>query len=103
MSNAKTSEELSAQFISALAGGWTAYGPLNEEAKQVFDKALQGLLGVNYEPLVVASQVVSGTNYSFFCNAQVVAPNTPNQGAMVAIYVDLNGNASIKSITLTSR
>lgn len=103
MSNAKTSQELSALYISALAGGWTAYGPLNDETRKVFDQALEGLLGVNYEPLVVASQVVSGTNYSFFCNAQVVAPNTPNQGAMVAIYVDLEGNASIKSITLTGR
>lgn len=83
-----------------ILGGWTTYSTeINAAAKQAFDTALQGLLGVKYEPLAFASQVVAGVNYSFFCNAQGVYPNAPNNGAIVSIFKPLDGAAHITNIT----
>lgn len=81
-------------------GGWTTYSnAISAEAKKAFDTALDGLTGVNYTPLSVASQVVAGTNYSFFCNAQGVYPNAANNGAIVSIFSPLNGTAHITNIS----
>jgi hypothetical protein len=47
-----------------------AYGPfraVDPTTKAIFDKAMAGLLGVGYRPLIVASQVVAGTNYLSLC------------------------------------
>lgn len=56
-------------------------------------------IGVNYTPLAVATQVVSGINYRFFCNAQVVYPEAPNDAVITQIYKPLNGDPHITSIT----
>lgn len=81
-----------------LDGGWTPFRPLTGDDKAIFDKALNGLCGVGYEPLLVATQVVAGTNYRFFCNAQVVYPNAPHYAAMVQIFNPLNNDPHISSI-----
>jgi hypothetical protein len=86
-----------------IPGGWTVYTTnISNEAKQVFEKAMN-LVGVKYEPLAVATQVVAGTNYSFFCNSKGVYPGAINEGAMVEIYQPVNGVPHITSITKTSR
>ncbi|CAM1361750.1 hypothetical protein [Tenacibaculum soleae] len=54
-----------------LLGGWTSYGSLTTEDRKVFDEALNGFVGVNYEPTAVSTQVVAGTNYRFKCNASI--------------------------------
>lgn len=70
-----------------MPGGWTEYSSqLTGEAKEVFVTATKGLVGVNYTPLALATQVVNGMNYSFFCNAQAVYPNAPHEGAVVSIH-----------------
>jgi|GEM_PF-1518485 len=69
-----------------LPGGWTKYStPITSEAKTLFENVMESILGVQYEPLACATQVVNGINYSFLCNSRVVAPNTPWQPAIVAI------------------
>ncbi|MBP1639065.1 MAG: hypothetical protein H6Q17_648 [Bacteroidetes bacterium] len=81
-------------------GGWTPYvTPIPAEDLEVFKKALQGLVGVNYAPLAVAKQLVSGMNYRFFCNAQAVYPGAANEAAIVQIYKPLTGDPHITSIT----
>ncbi len=81
-------------------GGWTPYvTPIPAEDLEVFKKALHGLVGVNYSPLAVAKQVVSGMNYRFFCNAHVVYPGAANEAAIVEIYKPLNGEPHITSIS----
>jgi hypothetical protein len=83
-----------------LVGGWTPYSiQISPEATAVFKKALNGLVGVDYIPLAVATQVVSGTNYRFFCNAKVVYPDAPNEAAIIQIYQPLQGDPHIVSIT----
>jgi len=84
-------------------GGWTTYNDeISAEAKKIFDTALGSLLGVKYTPLSVASQVVAGTNYSFFCNAQGAYLNAPNNGAIVSISSPLDGIPHVTQITVVS-
>ena len=86
---------------NSTVGGWTIYSTtISSAAKKAFDDALKGLVGVGYEPLAVASQLVSGTNYRFFCNAKVVYPGAPNQAALVQIYQPAQGQAHITSIKI---
>ncbi len=84
---------------NSVVGGWTPYSTsVSAEAKKVFDSVIKGLVGVQYSPLAVATQVVSGTNYRFFCNAKGVYPGALNEGVIVHIYQPLNESAHITSI-----
>lgn len=52
-------------------GGWKNVedGTLNDDLKSIFNSALEGLLGANYEPIeLLATQVVNGTNYKFLAS-----------------------------------
>ena len=85
----------------ASLGGWTLTpgAELSEEALAAFGKAMDGLVGVSYEPLaLVGTQLVSGTNYCILCQAQVVVPNAVPYYALVYVYADLQGEAQILSI-----
>lgn len=81
-----------------IAGGWqVAYKPeMTDALNAVFQKALDGLLGVNYEPVaLLGTQVVAGTNYCFLAKATVVYPNAQPKYMLVYVYEDLAGNAQI--------
>jgi len=81
-----------------MPGGWTSYSTrISSDAQKAFDEALKGFTGVHYTPLAVASQVVAGMNYRFFCNAQVVYPDAPNYGALVQINKPLVGPARLSA------
>ena len=84
-----------------LAGGWQAAADpeVTEDLQAIFDKGLEGLVGVDYVPVVyLGSQVVAGTNHAFLCQAAVVVPNAVPQWAVVYLYEDLEGNVSILDI-----
>lgn len=92
--NAKESE-------SNIAGGWQASESpeITSELRAVFDKALDGFVGVGYEPIAyLGRQIVAGTNHAFFCRAQVIYPNSLPYFAIVYIYEDLDGKAEIADI-----
>lgn len=74
-------------------GAYTKFRPLTKEDKKVFDLALEGLVGVDYEPLIVATQVVAGTNYKFVCNATIVYPDSIPFLAMVKVFAPLSEGA----------
>ncbi len=68
-------------------GMWSKFSSnVDDAVYSIFREALHDLVGVNYEPVAYATQVVKGTNYSFFCNALGVYPGAINQPAMVDIY-----------------
>lgn len=78
-----------------------AYGPMHEvsaEELKIFKTAMDGLVGVNYEPETVATQVVKGTNYKYICNATVVVPDAKPYKAEVIIYMPLQGDPVITEI-----
>ena len=84
-----------------LVGAWETPEDtaLTEEAKAAFDKAMEGLVGVDYEPLaLVGTQVVSGMNYCILCKATPVYPDAESYEALVTVYADLNGNAEVTDI-----
>ena len=74
---------VSAVAEAPLAGGWTpsADPAVTDEIKAIVDKALEGLVGVNYIPVAfLGSQVVAGTNYAVLCQAAVVYPGGHSSG-----------------------
>lgn len=88
-------------YAEPVDGGWSVAenNAITEETKAVFDKALEGLVGVNYEPIAyLGSQVVAGTNHCFLCKATVVSPDAEPSLVLIYIYEDLKGNAEIMSI-----
>ena len=87
--------------VGGLAGGWQAAADptVTPELKAIFDKGMEGLLGVNYVPVVyLGSQVVAGTNHAFLCQATVVVPDAVPEWAVVYLYQDLQGNVSVLDI-----
>lgn len=84
---------------NTMAGVWTPYRDgLTPEEKDLFKKVTAGIIGVNYTALAVASQVVAGTNYHFFCNAKAVYPGALNEAAVIAVFKPLSGEAHITAI-----
>lgn len=84
-----------------MAGGWsvTESPELTDEAQAAFDKAMEELVGVNYEPLaLLGTQVVAGMNYCILCEATVVYPDATPYYALVYVYQDLEGGAAITNI-----
>lgn len=93
---------LAAASAETLAGGWSTAEntEITEENRAVFEKAMEGLVGVNYEPIAyLGSQVVAGTNHCFLCKATVVYPDAVPTLSLVYIYEDLQGNARILNIS----
>ena len=82
-----------------LMGGWTPFGPVMPEEQAVFKTATAGLVGVDYVPEVVSTQVVAGMNYRFLCQATVVYPGAQPYQAFVTISAPLNGQPHVTSIT----
>ena len=82
-------------------GGWSVSedASLKDEDIKLFEKALEGFVGVNYTPILcLGHQQVSGMNYCYLCRARVVYPDAEPYYALVYIYEDLNGNASLLDI-----
>lgn len=83
-----------------LEGGWNVGDPaITDEVTALVEKALTGLVGVNYVPVAyLGAQVVAGTNHAVLCQATVVAPDTLPYWAILYLYEDLQGNVSISKI-----
>lgn len=80
-------------------GGWTIFRKPDEDDMKVFEEAMNGLLGVKYTPLLVKSQIVSGKNYKFICNATPVVPEPEEFSAIVSIFKPLDGAAVLTGIS----
>ena len=81
-------------FAAALAGGWEAAEDtsISVRARTAFNRAADGYEGGDYEAVsLLATQVVSGTNYCFLCRSE----NGDAGYALVYVYADLEGNSEI--------
>ena len=88
-------------LASDLAGGWApAQDPaVTEELQAVFDKGMEGLLGVNYVPVAyLGSQVVAGTNHCFLCQGTEVAPEAQAAWYLVYLWEGLDGSVTLLSV-----
>ncbi len=80
-----------------MPGGYSEWNfDLTSEAMEVFNEALQGLMGVNYKPFAFATQVVAGTNYSFLAKARPVVPNPSLGVAKIHVFAPLPGQGPPK-------
>ena len=84
-----------------LVGAWSTYTcKITGEEKKVFEEATSQLMGVKYEPVAVSKQVVSGMNYEFLANAElIVEPIEPaHYPVIMTIYQPLKGKPVIQHI-----
>jgi hypothetical protein len=81
-----------------IVGGWTAYNAITPAEREVFNKAMEGFVGVSYLPSAVSTQVVAGMNYRFKCEASM-PPSEVLWEAIVEIYQPLKGIPHITNIT----
>jgi hypothetical protein len=82
-----------------IPGGWSGFNfTITPEAREIFDAALKGFVGVQYTPLACATQVVAGINYCYLCQGVVVYPNAPEIAAKLYVYKPPQGNPHITRI-----
>lgn len=96
----KTGEETPAVGGPAV-GSWAAaeVTEITPDELAVFDKAVEGLMGVKYEPvLLLGTQVVAGTNYAFLCKGTVVYPDALPYWYILYVYQDVQGNVKVLDV-----
>ena len=87
-----------------MVGGWElveAQGAAlaDEGAQEAFEKATKELVGANYVPVaLLGKQLVAGMNYCILCQVTPVVPDAKPAWALVYIYADLEGNATISNV-----
>ena len=68
----------------------------NEDVKAAFDKAMESLVGADYEPVAyLGKQTVSGTNYMALMRVTPTAPDAEAEFDLVTVYENLDGNVEI--------
>ncbi|WP_036877759.1 hypothetical protein [Xylanibacter oryzae] len=75
--------------MTNVPGGWSQFRSPTKDEETLFKEVMGVILGVRYNPIVVASQVVNGTNYCFICRAIVVTNPPFEYNVMVYIYKPL--------------
>ena len=89
--------------INGLEGGWVQSSSpvITEQVQHIFDCAMDGLVGVDYQPIaLLSSQVVAGTNYAIVCEATVVSPDAVYCYAIVYVNEALDGTAALLDIVI---
>ena len=84
-----------------VVGGYTEVKDKNltPELIEMFEEALDGLMGANYTPVMLeATQVVAGTNYKFKADGTKTTNPIIMGTYYVYIYEDLQGNVSLLDI-----
>lgn len=85
----------------SLVGGWIAAEDpaITDDVNALIEKALDGLVGVNYVPVAyLGSQVVAGTNHAILCLATAVVPDAVPAWKILYLYEDLQGNVTVLSV-----
>lgn len=71
----------------------------DKEIQKSFEKAVKGWTGLDLTPMqLLATQLVSGTNYLALCYGKTVTEKPVGDLYVVQWYQDLQGNASISSV-----
>lgn len=76
-------------------GAYSPYHVVTEEEEALFYEAVH-LIGVEYEPLLAAVQLVAGTNYRYICNAKAAALNSSSYLAQVTVFVPISAGKQKK-------
>jgi predicted secreted protein len=84
-------------------GGWKPFAEPNEAALTAFKEAVGTLAGVDYQPLLAASQIVNGVNYAFIANAKIVYPDARSYAVLVRVYKKPDEQARVIEIKRIGR
>ncbi len=93
--------ETAEEPTAILVGGWEMAEDtvVTEDIMDVFDKAMEDYEGAEFVPeALLATQLVSGTNYCLLTKMTPVVPDAQPTYALLYIYEDLSGNASIMDV-----
>ena len=90
-----------------ILGGWEVnpnYTPvLSDEEIAIYDDGVTGLDGLSYDPVtVLATQVVSGTNYAFLVygnETEQKAQGAQSSYAIAVVWQDTNGSSTLMNLT----
>lgn len=81
-------------------GGWSPFTPPTSAQIDVLDKAVSGMIGATYTPLLVSTQLVNGTNYNFIAQKTVITGTQTCQTlVIIKVYETLDGEVTLSSIT----
>ena len=72
-----------------LVGGYSQDREITPEDKEIFNEVMDGMTGVSYELISVATQVVAGMNYRFRVTGTPVAPEAEPFAAYIYIFKPL--------------
>ena len=81
-----------------LCGGYTEQREPSEDEMTLFRQATAGI-DTTFTPLSVATQVVAGLNYKFWCRFEDSVHGLSGH-CWTVIYKDLQGNATLTGITV---
>lgn len=90
---------------AAITGGWAVpegdvTDDLTDEEEQVFMSAAGAQAGMDFQPIaVLATQVVAGQNIAYLCKGTPTTQDPVTEWDVVVVYKDLQGDASISSVT----
>lgn len=79
-----------------IVGGFTEYREITEEEMAIFKKAI-GESDMEFTPQKVATQVVNGINYKFFCDCK---DGYNLQRCEVTIYKPINGEPTVTKMEI---
>lgn len=86
-----------------IVGGWqigeVAREDLDDREREIFNQAMETILGEDYEPVcVLATQLVSGKNYAYLARGTTVTAEPVSSFCIIKIYENLEGKADLLSI-----
>ncbi len=86
--------------VTTLYGGWSnntsSNAALFEKAQKALNKAQQDATGITFTAKeLIATQVVSGTNYKLLCDGTLADSQGTTKEYYVIVYEDLDGNCEI--------
>lgn len=101
--NYDAEEDSTSASAVALVGGWSnntsSNAALFEKAQKALNKAQQDADGITFTAKeLIATQVVSGTNYKLLCDGETTDAQSPTKEYYVIVYEDLDGNCEITDI-----
>lgn len=81
-------------------GGYSKTRRLSDSERVMFESVTSSMEGVEYKPMNVATQVVSGTNYRFLCRAKERDGRGKKYYAAIVIHLPLAGQGEPRVLSI---
>lgn len=78
--------------------GFTCFRDVVDEEKDLLDRALKDQNGVKHIPLAVATQIVNGINYAYFCITKGISTGNGHYNNLIIIHKPISGDIFVKEV-----